>query len=180
MLPANYTKAHAAHTHPSLPPSHPCSTTPFLPLPLPPSPGHPPRPRWTSSRDHPNIWSGIIAMQWTEYCQNLSAAVFHAPRQMSRAIKARELAPRKFSSAVARQGTNGTGEGRRGANNKRSPIPRISPPPPLLVRLGEGRRRRDSLLPLLSHFLFPPVFDSSQQGKVFDYSRMFDVPGIGR
>lgn len=102
---------------------------------------------------------------------------------MSRAIKARELAPRKFSSAVARQGTNGTGEGRRGANNKRSPIPRISPTLPLLVRLGEGRRRRDSLLPLLpllSHFLFPPVFDSSQQGKVFDYSRMFDVPGIGR
>lgn len=38
-------------------------------------------------------------MQWTEYCQNLSAAVFHAPRQMSRAIKARELAP-KFSAAV--------------------------------------------------------------------------------
>lgn len=38
-------------------------------------------------------------MQWTEYCQNLSAAVFHAPRQMSRAIKARELAP-KFSAVV--------------------------------------------------------------------------------
>lgn len=35
-------------------------------------------------------------MQWTEYCQNLSAAVFHAPRQMSRAIKARELAPKIF------------------------------------------------------------------------------------
>jgi len=44
-------------------------------------------------------------MQWTEYCQNLSAAVFHAPRQMSRAIKARELAS-KFSVAVVAASRN--------------------------------------------------------------------------
>jgi len=40
-------------------------------------------------------------MQWTEYCQNLSAAVFHAPRQMSRAIKARELAPEIFGPLLS-------------------------------------------------------------------------------
>lgn len=81
MLPANYTKA------PTHPPRRPPLRAPSIP------------PNGRRPANHPNIWSGIIAMQWTEYCQNLSAAVFHAPRQMSRAIKARELAP-KFSAVV--------------------------------------------------------------------------------
>lgn len=95
--------------------------------------------------------------------------------------------------------------GRRGAN-KRANSEDLSPPP-FLVHLG-GRGRvvfLDSLLPIFSLFYFSlfffplllllllrfhrlaftfsirdsnPFSNSSQQGKVFDYSRMFDVPGI--
>lgn len=131
-------------------------------------------------------------MQWTEYCQNLSAAVFHAPRQMSRAIKARELAPppsrphsRKFSSAVARQGTNGTRREARGANK------RANSAHPLFHL--EGRER---IVFLFSSYFFPlllllsrvyllylPVIRTrlailASREKLFDRWRMFDVPGI--
>ena len=123
MLPGNYTKAHGpppplcgSLSPPPPPPGRPARPSPRPHRPSPP--GHP-RPRWTSSRDHPNIWSGIIAMQWTEYCQNLSAAVFHAPRQMSRAIKARELAPEIFERCRPRQqGTNGTRCSNKRANSE--------------------------------------------------------------
>lgn len=131
-------------------------------------------------------------MQWTEYCQNLSAAVFHAPRQMSRAIKARELAPppsrphsRKFSSAVARQGTNGTGREARGANKRaNSAHPIFS-----ILRGGRGSSSYFLLIFSPSFFSFPvyllylPVIRTclailASREKLFDRWRMFDVPGI--